>query len=66
LFPSSKPRNNKFYTEAPVGRPRHRWDDNIKMDIGGTGLKDANWTEIAQDNIHQQYSSSNSSSSSSN
>ena len=31
-----------------LGRPRHRWEDNIKMDlreVGGGG----NWMELAQD-----------------
>ena len=35
--------------KRPLGRPRHRWDDNIKMDIqevrGGRG----DWMELAQD-----------------
>jgi len=32
----------------PLGRPRHRWEDNIKMDlreVGGGG----DWMELAQD-----------------
>jgi hypothetical protein len=24
----------------PFGRPRHRWDDNIKMDLREVGLRD--------------------------
>jgi hypothetical protein len=24
----------------PLGRPRHRWEDNIKMDLGETGFGD--------------------------
>jgi hypothetical protein len=23
--------------KRPLGRPRHRWEDNIKMDLQGTG-----------------------------
>jgi len=32
----------------PLGRPRHRWEDNIKMDlreVGGCG----DWMEFTQD-----------------
>ena len=32
----------------PLGRPRHRWEDNIKMDLevgGGCG----DWMELAED-----------------
>ena len=38
-----KPEGNR-----PLGRPRHRWEDNIKMDlreVGGGGY----WMELAQD-----------------
>ena len=34
--------------KRPVGRPRRRWEDNIKMDlqeVGGVG----DWMELAQD-----------------
>jgi hypothetical protein len=34
----------------PLGRPRRRWEDNIKMDlqkVGGGGCGD--WMELAQD-----------------
>jgi hypothetical protein len=30
----------------PLGRPRHRWEDNIKMDLQEVG---GNWMELAQD-----------------
>ena len=35
--------------ERPLGRPRRRWVDNIKMDLeeGGRGCVD--WMELAQD-----------------
>jgi hypothetical protein len=39
-----KPENKR-----PLGKPRHRWEANIKMDLqeveGGRG----NWMELAQD-----------------
>ena len=34
--------------ERPLGRPRRRWEDNVKMDlreVGGVG----DWMELAQD-----------------
>ena len=36
--------------KRPLGRPRRRWEDNIKMDlheVGGGG----DWMELAQDRI---------------
>jgi len=30
--------------KRPLGRPRHRWEGNIKMD-----LQEVNWVELAQD-----------------
>jgi hypothetical protein len=31
------------------GRPRRRWVDNIRMDIGEIGWGDADWIDLAQD-----------------
>jgi hypothetical protein len=28
--------------KRPLGRPRHRWEDNIKMDLGEIGIDRAN------------------------
>jgi hypothetical protein len=33
----------------PLGRPRRRWVDNIKMDLGEIGWDDGDWIEQAQD-----------------
>ena len=33
----------------PLGRPRHRWKDNIKMDLQEMGYGDVDWIELAQD-----------------
>jgi hypothetical protein len=33
----------------PLGRPRRRWEDNIKMDLQEVGLVDMDWIELAQD-----------------
>jgi hypothetical protein len=32
-----------------LGRLRHRWVDNIKMDLGETGLGGMEWIDLAQD-----------------
>jgi hypothetical protein len=33
------------------GRHRHRWEDNIKMDLREIGLDGANWIRLPQDRI---------------
>jgi hypothetical protein len=33
----------------PMGRPRHRWEDNIKMDLQEVGCGGMEWIELAQD-----------------
>jgi hypothetical protein len=33
----------------PLGRPRRRWEDNIKMDLQDMGCGGMDWTELAQD-----------------
>ena len=35
--------------ERPLGRPRHRWEDNIKMDLQEVGCGGMDWIELAQD-----------------
>ena len=35
--------------KRPLGRPRRRWEDNIKMDIQEVGCKGVDWIELAQD-----------------
>jgi hypothetical protein len=35
--------------KRPLGRPRRRWEDNIKMDLGEIGIDGANWSRLAQD-----------------
>jgi ribosome biogenesis protein Nip4 len=30
-------------------RPRRRWEDNIKMDLGEIGFGDVDWIHLAQD-----------------
>jgi len=35
--------------KRPLGRPRCRWDDNIKMDLQEVGCGGMDWIELAQD-----------------
>jgi hypothetical protein len=32
-----------------LGRPRRRWEDNIRMDLKEIGINTRNWVELAQD-----------------
>jgi len=36
--------------ERKLGRPRRRWEDNIKMDLLETGLG-VEWIDLAQDKV---------------
>ena len=35
--------------KRPLGRPRHRWEDNIKMDLEEVGRGCRDWMELAED-----------------
>jgi hypothetical protein len=35
--------------KKPLGRPGHRWVDNIRMDVGEMGLGDVDWIGLAKD-----------------
>jgi hypothetical protein len=35
--------------KRPLGRPRRRWEDNIKMDVQEVGQGRGDWMELAQD-----------------
>ena len=39
----------KHEGKRPFGRPRHRWEDNIKMDLQEVGCGGMDWIELAQD-----------------
>jgi hypothetical protein len=34
--------------KSPLGRPRHRWVDNIRMDLGEVGWGVVDWIGLAQ------------------
>jgi hypothetical protein len=35
--------------KRPLGRPRHRWVVNVKMDLRGIRWGGMDWTDLAQD-----------------
>ena len=35
--------------KRPLGRPRRRWEDNIRMDLEEIGINAGNWVDSAQD-----------------
>ena len=35
--------------KRPLGRPRRRWEDNIKMELEKVGSGFVDWMELAQD-----------------
>jgi hypothetical protein len=38
-------------SKTPLGRPRRKWENNIKMDLGEIGIDGANWIRLAQDRV---------------
>jgi hypothetical protein len=40
--------------KRPLGRPRCRWEDNIKLDLRETGINGANWIQLDQDRVQWQ------------
>ena len=39
-----KPEGNR-----PLGRPRCRWEDNVKMDLREVGCDTGDWIDLAED-----------------
>ena len=35
--------------KRPLGRPRHRWENNIKMDLQEVDCEGMDWIDVAQD-----------------
>jgi hypothetical protein len=35
--------------KRPLGRPRSRWEDGIRMDLGEIGWGSVDWIQLAQD-----------------
>ena len=42
----------KHKGKRPLGRPRRRWEDNIKMDLREVGCEARNRVHLAQDRDH--------------
>jgi len=39
--------------KKPLGRPRHKWKDNIKMDLRVIGYEGVDWIYLAQNMIER-------------
>jgi hypothetical protein len=37
--------------KRPLGRRKHRWEDNVKTDLRKIGIDVANWICLAQDRV---------------
>jgi hypothetical protein len=37
--------------KRPLGKPRHRWEDGIRMDLREIGWKSVEWIKLAQDRV---------------
>jgi hypothetical protein len=37
--------------QESLGRPRRRWEDNIKIDLREIGIDGMNWIHLAQDRV---------------
>ena len=40
--------------KRPLGRPKHRWEDNIKMELQEVGCEGMDWIDVAwhKDSFH--------------
>jgi hypothetical protein len=38
--------------KRPLGRPRRRWEGNIRMDLTEIGWEEVNWMHVAQNRSH--------------
>jgi hypothetical protein len=43
------PKRDEVTEKRPIGIPRRRWVDNIRMDLGEVGWGDVDWIGLAQD-----------------
>ena len=44
--------NTDILGKRPLGRPRHRWEHNIRMDLKEIGISTRNWVDLAQDRVY--------------
>jgi hypothetical protein len=40
--------------KRPLGRPRRRWENNIKLDLREIGIDGANWIRFVQDRVQRR------------
>ena len=40
--------------KIPLGRPRRRWEDNIRTDLKEIGINGGNWVDSAQDRDYRR------------
>ena len=40
--------------KRPLGRPRRRWEDNIRMDLEEIGINVGNWVDSTQDRNYRR------------
>jgi transposase len=40
--------------KKPLGRPRCRWEDNVKLGLREMGIDGANWIQLARDRVQWQ------------
>jgi hypothetical protein len=40
--------------KRPLGRPRHKWEDKIKIDLREMGIDGVSWIQPAQDRVQWQ------------
>ena len=38
--------------KRPLGRPRRRWEDNLRLDLEEIGVNAGNWVDWAQNRIY--------------
>jgi hypothetical protein len=41
----------KLEGRRPLGRRKHRWEDNTKLDLQEVGCGDMDWIDVAQDGV---------------
>jgi hypothetical protein len=40
--------------KRPLGRPRRRWEDNIRLDLREIGIDGVNWIQLTQNRVQRQ------------
>ena len=49
MLPKCSKFSGKPTGKRQFGRPRRRWEDNIRMDLEEIGINTRNWVDSAQD-----------------